>query len=115
MLAPAQKNFSPAPRSTIDVHVLVEPRLENGVVQVAHHLVGVGVGRRIGQLEPRHAVLDAVVDELGLGRFHRDSPLGVRRDFEARGAGDMRVESGIIGSGSREGQNGGGAGDRFDL
>jgi hypothetical protein len=70
MLAPAQKNFSPAPAQHDHVHVLVEARLQDGVVEVAHHLVGVGVRRRIGELDPGHGVLDAIVDELGLGGFH---------------------------------------------
>ena len=63
MLAPAQKNFSPAPRQHDDVDVVVEARLEDGLVELAHHLVGVGVRGRIGQLDHRHAFLDAVVDE----------------------------------------------------
>ena len=53
-----------------DVHVLVESRLENGVVEVAHHLVGVGVRGRIDERDPGHAVLHAVVHQLGLRGFH---------------------------------------------
>jgi hypothetical protein len=89
MFAPAQKNFSPAPAQHDHVHVLVEARLENGVVEVAHHLVRVGVRGRIGQLDPADAVLDAVVDELRLGGFHgRGLPMEVRsKEQRARARG----------------------------
>src|SRR4051812_43996191 len=58
------------------VGVLVEARLEDGVVELAHHLVGVGVGRGIVQGEIGHPVPYLVVDQGALlGRRLRDSGL----------------------------------------
>jgi hypothetical protein len=42
---------------------VVEARLEDGLVELAHHLVGVGVGRRIGQRHVGDAVAGLVLDE----------------------------------------------------
>src|SRR5438093_6339066 len=60
----------PRPPDHEHVDALLEARLEDGVVEIAHHLVGVGVGRWIRELESGDTVLDAVIDELGLGGFH---------------------------------------------
>ena len=64
MLAPAEKNFSPWPQMHDDVDGLVHPRLEDRLVEIAHHLVGVGVGRRIVQRQDRDAVTRLVVHQL---------------------------------------------------
>ena len=56
MLAPAQKNFSPAPVMTMTWTRRVHARGEHRRVDLLHHLVGVGVGRRIVQLDERDAV-----------------------------------------------------------
>ena len=58
MLAPAQKNFSPAPVMTITCTVVVHARGEHRRVDLLHHLVGVGVGGRIVQLDDGDAVGD---------------------------------------------------------
>ena len=68
MLAPAEKNLSPGAGEQDDVDVVVHARLEDGLVELAVHLVGVGVGRRIVHLDHGDTVFDAVVDE-GLGGF----------------------------------------------
>ncbi len=56
------------------VHVVVHARFENRLVQLPVHLVGVGIRRRIGQLDDGHAAIDAVVDQLfrslAAGRLH---------------------------------------------
>ena len=62
MLAPAQKNFSTLAGEDDDVDFVVEARLEDALVEIAHHLVGIGVGRRIGQREIGDVVADLVVD-----------------------------------------------------
>ena len=51
MFAPAQKNFSPAPRMTMTWTLGVHARREHRGVDLLHHLVGVGVRRRIVQLD----------------------------------------------------------------
>ena len=56
MLAPAQKNFSPAPVITMTWTAASMRASRIGVVELAHHLVGVGVGRRVVQLEDGDAV-----------------------------------------------------------
>ena len=62
MFAPAQKNRSPAPMSTITWTDGSMRADEDRLVQLAHHLVRVGVGRRIVQLEDGDAVGDLGVD-----------------------------------------------------
>ena len=44
------------------LHGIVEARLQDGFVQVTHHLVGVAVGGRVRQGQEGHAVLDGVGD-----------------------------------------------------
>jgi REP element-mobilizing transposase RayT len=55
MLAPAQKNFSPA-REHDHVHALVHARPQDAAVEVLHHLVRVRVRRRVIQRQDRDAV-----------------------------------------------------------
>ena len=47
MLAPAQKIFSPVPVSTMTCTSASKRACEDRLVELPHHLVGVGVGRRI--------------------------------------------------------------------
>ena len=47
MSAPAQKNFSPAPRSTMTCTASSMRASRMACVELAHHLVGVGVGGRV--------------------------------------------------------------------
>ena len=51
MFAPAQKNFSPAPVMQDDVHIASSNRALRDARRRGrqHHLVGVGVGRRVVQ------------------------------------------------------------------
>jgi hypothetical protein len=58
------------------VHVLVEPGLENAVVELTHHLVRIGIGRRVVEGDVGDPFSDLVVNQgaLGRGRF-RDSRL----------------------------------------
>ena len=51
-----------------DVDVVVHARLEDGLVELAVHFVGVGIGRGIAHLDHGDAAVGAVVDEL-LGGF----------------------------------------------
>ncbi len=62
MFAPAQKNFSPAPRITMTWTAASIRALEDRRVDLLHHLVGVGVRRRIVQLDDGDAVGDRYVD-----------------------------------------------------
>ena len=57
MLAPAQKNFSPWPVSTMTWTFVVEARLEDARVELLHHLVGVGVDRRVVEREDGDAAV----------------------------------------------------------
>jgi hypothetical protein len=58
------------------VDVLVEARLEGDLVQLAHHLVGVGVVRRIVEGQVRHPLLDLVMNQGALrGRRFRNGGL----------------------------------------
>ena len=47
-----------------DVHVVVEAGLQDGLVELPHHRVGVGVRRRVVHLDDRDAVGGAVVNDL---------------------------------------------------
>ncbi len=78
MSAPAQKNLSPEPESTIDVHVLVEARLEDRLIEIAHHLVAVGVRRWVRELDARDALGDLVRNEpvSHLGHLSLQAPGG---------------------------------------
>ncbi len=53
MFAPAEKNFSPLPVMHDHFDVLIEARVENRFVELAHHLVRVRVCRRIVHLDER--------------------------------------------------------------
>src|SRR5262249_17304236 len=53
-----------------DVHLLVEARLEDGLVELAHHLVRVAVAGVERELHREHPVLERGHDELGLRGFH---------------------------------------------
>src|SRR5262249_55843152 len=61
-----------------DVHILVQSGLEYAVIQVPHHIVGIGIGRWVVQLDYRYALIGPVVDQPILCRFftHFDSPHG---------------------------------------
>jgi hypothetical protein len=54
------------PRAAEDDHVhgVIHARLEDARIQLLVHLVGVGVRRGIVQLEDRHSVFDAIIDEV---------------------------------------------------
>jgi hypothetical protein len=45
------------------VNVFVEPRFENRVVEVAHHLIGVSIGRRVIQLDDGDAIFGGVIHQ----------------------------------------------------
>ena len=67
------------------VHFVIEAGLQDGVVQLAHHRVRVGVGRRVVHLDDRDPVLGPVLDDgvielrarpvprFGLCRAHAES------------------------------------------
>ncbi len=64
MFAPAQKNFSPCPVMTMTCTSLSKRGLQDGAVEVLHHLVRVAVDRRIVQREQRGAAgRRGVIDE----------------------------------------------------
>ena len=46
------------------VHIVVHARLEDGLIELPVHLVGVGIGRRIAQFDHRHTGVHPVVDQL---------------------------------------------------
>ena len=46
-----------------DVDVVVEPRLHDGVVELAHHVERVRVRRRIVELDEANPILDAIVHQ----------------------------------------------------
>jgi hypothetical protein len=51
-----------------DVNVIFHTRAKNRLVELAIHLVGISIGRRIAHLNDRYAAVFAVVDQL-LGGF----------------------------------------------
>src|SRR6185436_3896634 len=57
-----------------DMDLAVEARLDDRLVDLAHHLVGIGIGRRIVEGEIGDPLLDLVVDQGALlgGRFRGD-------------------------------------------
>jgi hypothetical protein len=46
------------------VHTIVHARGQNGIVYLAHHFVGIRIGRRVVELDDGDAVGDAVADLL---------------------------------------------------
>jgi hypothetical protein len=55
-------------RRRTDVDVIVHASLKNRLVELAIHLVGVGIGGGIGHFDDRDSAISAVIDEL-LGGF----------------------------------------------
>jgi hypothetical protein len=64
MFAPAEKNLSPCAGQHDHVDIVVHARLEDRLVKLPVHLVGVGIGRRIVHLDHRHAGIGAIVDQV---------------------------------------------------
>ena len=52
---PGGKELIPRSRQHDHVRVIVHTRFKNRLIELAVHLIGVGVGRRIGHFDHRHA------------------------------------------------------------
>jgi hypothetical protein len=62
MFAPGEELLARAPQHD-HVHFVVHPRAQDAVIQLAVHLIRVGVGRRVVQLEDGHAFFHAIIDQ----------------------------------------------------
>src|SRR5881296_2321041 len=97
---PCREELVAVPAQHDDVDVVVEARLQDRLVQLAHHLVGVGVRGRIVQLEDPEPGFDAIADQrllldLGLRQrrhipsasVYRGTRLGEAAEEDARDQG----------------------------
>ena len=72
-----RKKLFARPTQDEDMDGIVHARLEDGSVELLHHLVGVGVGRRVVYLDPGQPLVGGVMDERPSGggggcRSHED-------------------------------------------
>src|SRR6266481_1738294 len=59
-----REKLVPCPGKHNHVYIVVHPRLENRLIQLPVHLVGISIRRRVAKFYHRHAGIDAVVDQL---------------------------------------------------
>src|SRR5690349_3442696 len=66
------------------VNVIVHARPQDGILELPHHFIGIGVGRRVVHLDYRHARVGAVVDQLlgGFCAYRLDCGCHMRCSFE---------------------------------
>ncbi len=65
-VGPGREELLPLAPQDDDVYVVIHARVQDRVVELTIHLVGVRVRRRVVQLDDRQAVLDPILHQLGL-------------------------------------------------
>src|SRR5206468_524636 len=54
----------PRPRHHDHINIIVHPRLQDGLVQLPIHLIGISIRRRIAHLDHRHPPVRSIVHKL---------------------------------------------------
>ena len=61
---PGREEFIPSAGEEYDVRLIVHARFQDGIIHLAIHLIGIGIGGGIAHLQDRYAAIGAVVDQL---------------------------------------------------